>query len=155
MVSGISASASTIGSNYCGANAVYAAKPPEMTYDGAIPFYAASEPEHGMTDEEVAWMNSKAKYWSILEEVWKTEPSQWSDDIFRRLVKANWDLFFIPSDIKAVWDENFSKKESWRRTEATKRELIKEIDSNEEKFELIGGFIHKTIYGDAHVPGVF
>ena len=123
MVSGISASA--IGSNYCGANAVYAASVP------------------GMTDEEVAWMNSEAKYWSILEEVWKTEPSQWSDDIFRRLVKANWDVEF--SDVKADWDENFSKKESWRRAEATRRELIKEFDSNEEKCRLIYQTLYQTL----------
>ena len=72
---------------------------------------------------------------------------------FIRLLKADSDAEF--SHVKADWNENFSRKESWRRAEATKRELIKEIDSNEEKFELIGGFIHKTIYGDAHVPGVF
>ena len=133
MVSGISAGA--IGSNYCGANAVFAASVP------------------GMTDEEVAWMNSKAKYWSILEEVWKTEPSQWSDDIFRRLVKADLDAEF--SHVKADWNENFSRKESWRRAEATKREVIDEMYSNQEKFDLFRNWIDKIVYGDARVPGVF
>ncbi len=131
MVSGISASA--IGSNYCGANAVYAASVP------------------GMTDEEVAWMNSQAKFWFILEEVWKTEPSQWSDDIFRRLVKADSDVVKADSDLvsRIYWRENFSRKESWRRAEATKRELFKEFDSNEEKCKLMEGFIRKIRYGDA------
>ena len=133
MVSGISASA--IGSNYCGANAVYAASVP------------------GMTDEEVAWMNSQAKYWFILEEVWKTEPSQWSDDIFRRLVKANLDVEF--SHVKADWDKNFSRKESWRRAAATERELNNEIDSNREKFELIRNWVGKILYGDLNISSAF
>ena len=83
MVSGISASASTIGSNYCGANAVYAAKPPERT----------------------SWININScdKYWSSLEGVWK-------------------DIEFI--DVKADRDKNFSRKESWRRAEAIRRELL-------------------------------
>ena len=133
MVSGISASA--IGSNYCGANAVYAASIP------------------GMTDEEVAWMNSNAKFWSILQEVWKTEPSQWSDDIFRRLVKANLDVEF--SHVKANWDKNFSRKESWRRAEVTKRELIKEFESNPEKSQLIENWIGKILYGGREISWYF
>ena len=133
MVSGISASA--IGSNYCGANAISVASVP------------------GMTDEEVAWMNSKAEYWSILQEVWKTEPSQWGDDLAHRLLKSmNYTEF---SDIKANWDKNFSKKESWIRAEATKRQLIKEADSNQEKSELLGKWIYKILYGDLHISSAF
>ena len=142
MVSGISASA--IGSNYCGANAVYAAKPPEMT-------------DEEMTDEEVVCMGFVDKYWFILEEVWKTEPSQWSDDIFRRLAKANSDVVKAESDLvsRIYWRENFSRKESWRRAEATKRELIKEIDSNQEKLELIRNWVCKIVFGDNKMSSAF
>ena len=66
---------------------------------------------------------------------------------FIRLLKADSDVEF--SAVKADWDENFSKKESWRRAEATRRELIKEFDSNEEKCKLMEGFIRKIRYGDA------
>ena len=127
MVSGISASA--IGSNYCGANAVYAASVP------------------GMTDEEVAWMDSEAEYWSILQEVWKTEPSQWSGGIFRRLVSRliHSDMVRQYSYVKSDWDKNFSKKESWRRAEATKRQLLKEFDSNQQKYRLMRRVIDRII----------
>ena len=121
MVSGISASASTIGSNYCGANAVYAAKPPEMT-------------DEEMTDEEVVCMGFVDKYWSSLEGVWK-------------------DIEFI--DVKADRDKNFSRKESWRRAEATKRELFKEFESNQEKFELIRNWVGKILYGDLKISTAF
>ena len=51
MVSGISASASAIGSNYCGANAVFAASVP------------------GMTEEKVKIMNAFAEEFLIFNEV--------------------------------------------------------------------------------------
>ena len=178
IVSGISASASAIGSNYCGANAVYAAKPPERTdeevawMNSQVKYWsilkkvwktepsqwsddifrrlvkADSDSVPGMTDKEVAWMDSEAKYWFILEEVWKTEPSQWSDDIFRRLAKANSDVVKAESDLvsRIYWRENFSRKESWRRAEATKREVIDEMYSNPEKFDLFRNWADKIVY---------
>ena len=63
---------------------------------------------------------------------------------FIRLLKADSDVEF--SAVKADWDENFSKKESWRRAEATKREVIDEMYSNPEKFDLFRNWADKIVY---------
>ena len=82
MVAGISASASAIGSNYCGANAVYAAKPPEMT-----------EP----------WMKNNEKYWSSLEGVWKDvefDHVKADEEKFKlrgRFIHKSWFKFWEPT----------------------------------------------------------
>ena len=135
MVSGISASA--IGSNYCGANAISVASVP------------------GMTDKEVVWMNSQAEYWYIIQEMWRTEPSQWGDDFASRLANSLMDINLSVGEVDIIncWDTNFSKKEFWRRAEATKKQLLKEFDSNQEKYRLFNKWVYKNIFGGGYIPG--
>ena len=84
MVSGISASASTIGSNYCGANAVYAAKPPEMTDKEVVGFDAKYpsgwkdvEFDHVKADEGKFKLRGGFIY-KIWFKFW--EPTRWRSD---------------------------------------------------------------------------
>ena len=81
--------------------------------------------------------------------MWKTEPSYWGATDFasrltNSLVNINFNLGGV--DIRNCWDTNFSKKEFWKRTEATKRQLLKEFDSNQEKCRLLYEWIYKNTF---------
>ena len=127
MVSGISASA--IGSNYCGANAVYAASVP------------------GMTDEEVKLMNAGAEYLFLSQEMWNTEPSQWGDNFLFRHKKLRmiFDMY-NGKDFNTLWEKCFSKNEFWKRADAVREQLFeKEVPSNEEKAILMYNWLKQNL----------
>ena len=124
MVSGISASASAIGSNYCGANAVFAASVP------------------GMTEEKVKIMNAFAEEFLIFNEMVHTDSSQWVKFSGRikelaKILKA----YKVRDFGETLWEDNCSKNSEWMNADHARLEYERIIKSTKGLSSKLQGFL--------------